>query len=53
MIPGLKANKFDYVISSMTTPAREKVIDFSSELFSCPTAYVSKKGSGVTETSRR
>jgi histidine transport system substrate-binding protein len=37
------------VISSMTvTPAREKVIDFSSELFSGPTAYVSKKGSGVT-----
>ncbi|MGW8465068.1 transporter substrate-binding domain-containing protein [Pseudomonas sp. CLCA07] len=49
MIPGLKANKFDGVISSMTvTPAREKVIDFSSELFSGPTAYVSKKGSGVT-----
>ena len=38
MIPGLKANKFDGVISSMTvTPAREKVIDFSSELFSGPT----------------
>jgi len=50
MIPGLKANKFDGVISSMTvTPAREKVIDFSSELFSGPTAYVFKKGSGLTE----
>ncbi|UZM14520.1 transporter substrate-binding domain-containing protein [Pseudomonas kielensis] len=47
-IPGLKANKFDGVISSMTvTPAQEKVIDFSSELFSGPTALVYKKGSTV------
>ena len=47
-IPGLKANKFDGVISSMTvTPAREKVIDFSRELFSGPTALVYKKGSTV------
>ena len=50
MIPGLKANKFDGVISSMTvTPAREKVIDFSSELFSGPTALVYKKGSSVSD----
>ena len=47
-IPGLTANKFDGVMSSMTvTPAREKVIDFSSELFSGPTALVYKKGSTV------
>jgi len=50
MIPGLKANKFDGVISSMTvTPVREKAIDFSSELFSGPTALVYKKGSGVSD----
>ncbi|MBD9601461.1 transporter substrate-binding domain-containing protein [Pseudomonas sp. PDM10] len=49
MIPGLKANKFDGVISSMTaTPAREKVIDFSSELFSGPTALVFKKGAAIS-----
>lgn len=49
MIPGLKANKFDGVISSMTaTPAREKVIDFSSELFSGPTALVFKKGATIS-----
>ncbi|MBK5351102.1 transporter substrate-binding domain-containing protein [Pseudomonas sp. TH41] len=48
MIPGLKANKFDGVISSMTaTPAREKAIDFSSELFSGPTALVYKKGTAI------
>ena len=50
MIPGLKANKFDGVISSMTvTPAREKAIDFSDELFSGPTALVFKKGA-LTDT---
>ncbi len=50
MIPGLKANKFDGVISSMTvTPVREKAIDFSSELFSGPTAMVFKKGSGISD----
>ncbi|MHA6193450.1 transporter substrate-binding domain-containing protein [Pseudomonas wadenswilerensis] len=49
MIPGLKANKFDGVISSMTvTPAREKAIDFSNELFSGPTSLVYKKGSGLS-----
>jgi histidine transport system substrate-binding protein len=47
MIPGLKANKFDGVISSMTvTEARMKAIDFSSELFSGPTSLVFKKGAG-------
>ena len=51
MIPGLKAKKFDGVISSMTvTPAREKVIDFSDELFSGPTSLVFKKGSGLDAT---
>ncbi|MBA1287141.1 transporter substrate-binding domain-containing protein [Pseudomonas japonica] len=49
MIPGLKANKFDGVISSMTvTQARAKAIDFSEELFSGPTAYVGKKGTTLT-----
>ena len=49
MIPGLNAGKFDGVISSMTvTDARAKVIDFSSELFSGPTALVFKKGAGYS-----
>jgi histidine transport system substrate-binding protein len=30
------------------TPAREKVIDFSNELFSGPTSLVYKKGSGLS-----
>ncbi|RML21947.1 Amino acid ABC transporter substrate-binding protein, partial [Pseudomonas syringae pv. maculicola] len=30
------------------TPAREKVIDFSNELFSGPTSLVFKKGAGFT-----
>lgn len=49
MIPGLNANKFDGVISSMTvTEAREKAIDFSSELFSGPTSLVFKKGANYS-----
>ncbi|WP_115948018.1 MULTISPECIES: transporter substrate-binding domain-containing protein [unclassified Pseudomonas] len=50
LIPGLKAGKFDGILSSMTvTPAREKAIDFSNELFSGFTSYVFKKGSGLSE----
>lgn len=50
-IAGLKTNKFDGVISSMTvTPARETVIDFSSELYSGPTSLVFKKGTRVDAT---
>lgn len=51
MIPGLKARKFDGVISSMTvTDARKKEIDFSDKLFTSPTAMISKKGSGLEAT---
>lgn len=49
LIPGLRANKFDAVLSSMTvTPVRERAVDFTSELFSGPTSYVYKKGSGLS-----
>lgn len=49
LIPGLRANKFDGVLSSMTvTPVRGQAIDFSNELFSGATSYVFKKGSGLT-----
>lgn len=51
MIPGLKANKFDGVISSMTvTEARMKAIDFSNELFSGPTSLVFKKRRRLLDT---
>jgi len=49
LIPGLRAGKFDGILSSMTvTPPREKAIDFSNELFSGFTSYVFKKGSGLS-----
>ncbi|WP_367084464.1 transporter substrate-binding domain-containing protein [Pseudomonas sp. HOU2] len=49
LIPGLRAGKFDGILSSMTvTATREKAIDFSSELFSGFTSYVFKKGSGLS-----
>lgn len=48
MIPGLKANKFDAVLSAMSvTSARMKVIDFSSEIFSSPTVLVFRAGAGL------
>lgn len=49
LIPGLRAGKFDGILSSMTvTPTREKAIDFSNELFSGFTSYVFKKNSGLS-----
>lgn len=49
LIPGLRANKFDGILSSMTvTPSREKAVDFTDELFSGTTCYVFKKGSGLS-----
>jgi lysine/arginine/ornithine transport system substrate-binding protein len=45
MIPGLKAKKFDGVLSSMTiTPQRQEQIAFSAKLFDTPTRLVAKKG---------
>ena len=51
MIPGLKAKKFDGVLSSMTiTPQREEQIAFSSKLFNTPTRLVAKKGANLQPT---
>lgn len=51
MIPGLKARKFDAVLSSMSmTPARLKQIDFSNKTAHAPTFLVAKKGSGIQPT---
>jgi lysine/arginine/ornithine transport system substrate-binding protein len=51
MIPGLKARKFDGVLSTMSmTPARVKQIAFSAKLFHVPTRLVAKKGSNIEPT---
>ena len=51
MIPGLKAKKFDGVLSSMTiTPQREQQIAFSAKLFNTPTRLVAKKGTSFQPT---
>lgn len=51
MIPGLKARKFDGVLSTMSmTPARVQQIAFSSKLFHVPTRLVAKKGSNIEPT---
>ena len=50
MIPSLNSGKIDAILASMAvTPAREKVIDFSSEVFSSPTALLFKKGAALDE----
>ena len=51
MIPGLKAKKFDGVLSSMTiTPQRAEQIAFSAKLFNTPTRLVTKKGANLQPT---
>ena len=51
MIPGLKARKFDGVLSTMSmTPARVKQIAFTSKLFHIPTRLVTKKGANIQPT---
>jgi lysine/arginine/ornithine transport system substrate-binding protein len=52
LIPGLKARKFDGVLSAMTvTPQRAQQIDFSEKLYDSATRLVSKKGSNLSPTS--
>lgn len=50
MIPSLNAGKIDAIFASMTvTDARQKVIDFSSEVFSSPTAMVFRPGTELAQ----
>ncbi|WP_248751273.1 transporter substrate-binding domain-containing protein [Pseudomonas sp. MWU15-20650] len=50
MIPSLNAGKIDAILASMTvTAARQKVIDFSSEVFSSPTAMVWRPGTELSK----
>ncbi|WP_153101984.1 ABC transporter substrate-binding protein [Paraburkholderia hayleyella] len=51
LIPGLKAKKFDGVLSSLTiTPQRAEQVSFSAKLFDTPTRLVAKKGSTLQPT---
>lgn len=50
MIPGLKANKFDAVIASMSiTEERQKQVAFSDKYYSTPLAVVVPKDSPITD----
>ena len=45
IIPGLRANKFDAIISSMSiTDERKKAVDFSDKYYQTPTAVIAKAG---------
>jgi lysine/arginine/ornithine transport system substrate-binding protein len=51
LIPGLKARKFDGVLSAMTVTAqREQQISFSSKVFASATRLVAKKGANLAPT---
>jgi arginine/ornithine transport system substrate-binding protein len=45
IIPGLRANKFDAIISSMSiTDERRKAVDFTAKYYSTPTSTIAKVG---------
>jgi arginine/ornithine transport system substrate-binding protein len=45
IIPGLRANKFDAIISSMSiTDERKKAVDFTDKYYSTPTFVIAKAG---------
>ncbi len=49
MIPGLKAGKFDAVVSSMSvTDERKKQVGFTDKYYSTPLSVVVPKGSAIT-----
>ncbi|MDR6354285.1 ABC-type amino acid transport substrate-binding protein [Pseudomonas psychrotolerans] len=51
LIPGLRARKFDGILSSLTkTPARAEQIDFSDLMWSGPSSMVTKEGSNLQAT---
>lgn len=46
IIPGLRANKFDAIVSSMSiTDERRKAVDFTAKYYSTPTFVIAKAGS--------
>ncbi|KTC50031.1 ABC transporter substrate-binding protein [Pseudomonas fluorescens ABAC62] len=52
MVPSLNAGKIDAILASMTvTDARQKVIDFTDEVFSSPTAMVFRRDTALGEDS--
>lgn len=46
IIPGLRANKFDAIVSSMSiTDDRKKAVDFTDKYYQTPTSLIAKAGS--------
>ena len=51
MIPGLKARKFDGILSAFSdTDARRQQVDFSQRLYVAPSSLITKKGAGLLPT---
>jgi arginine/ornithine transport system substrate-binding protein len=48
IIPGLRANKFDAIISSMSiTAERKKAVDFTDKYYETPSLMIAKVGGGI------
>jgi polar amino acid transport system substrate-binding protein len=51
MIPALKAQKFDAILSAFSnTEARRQQVDFSQRLYTAPSSLVARKNSGLLPT---
>ncbi|MEO8936147.1 MAG: ABC transporter substrate-binding protein [Burkholderiaceae bacterium] len=52
IIPGLRANKFDAIVSSMSITAdRRKAVDFTDKYYQTPTVMIARLGSGIDGSS--
>jgi len=51
LLPGLKANKYDAVIASMSiTEKRKKIVDFSNRYYRDPARFIARKGTDLQDT---
>ena len=51
LLPGLKGNKYDAVIASMSiTEQRKKIVDFTERYYRDPARFIAKKGAGLEDS---
>ncbi len=51
LLPGLRSNKYDAVVASMSiTEARKKIVDFTNRYYRDPARFIARKGAGLVDT---